>query len=566
MSDQPQRIKRSEAIARAGGLDALADWLRANNFNPVPVNLLYPDVPLEDEGVYYNGIDWAAIVAATYISRRENWPAILADDIPRELRELPTDECARLLDQHLPAVLTAWGEDGPGEAGLYEWRLGSDNTWRPLPKEPFIDNAAATVQAYLAKWDSPLLLSDVQRMWSAAALLPADGRFVRLPGSANAGSTTYDRPEGWRANAVWPPRWAEACARAIRDANWVDSPDYGQGYIQPRPPRPLTYAELDAIALAIADLANWTKTGHWNDAPSFIGIPALMAAAGIADLTEPQFQRVLKPYVRAFQPELKESTYSRTLEDGTAVRESGFKATLVIEPEEVGPGRTIPGHIGRSDRIAWTHWLANGTTLLVAALADSPMRVQSAWGALRGALIPARGGSVSPFGYTYLPEATLKRGAVGSKRTLQILAPAADPEKLNQDQDALLILDQRSGRPDGRPTITSQEPAAFIRNWLTTPLPDVVDVADLILEMARDGRYTFLSGFNASGRYLTNRDRWAMAISRRTREHFTALRAAEAEQEAIAAVAEQIVVHEDEATYDPPDETPAPTAPEPVPA
>ena len=51
MSDQPQRIKRSEAIARAGGLDGLADWLRANNFNPVPVNLLYPDVPLEDEGV-----------------------------------------------------------------------------------------------------------------------------------------------------------------------------------------------------------------------------------------------------------------------------------------------------------------------------------------------------------------------------------------------------------------------------------------------------------------------------------------------------------------------------------
>ena len=56
MSDQPQRIKRSEAIARAGGLDALADWLRANNYNPIPVNLLYPDVPLEDEGVYYNGI------------------------------------------------------------------------------------------------------------------------------------------------------------------------------------------------------------------------------------------------------------------------------------------------------------------------------------------------------------------------------------------------------------------------------------------------------------------------------------------------------------------------------
>ena len=123
MSDQPQRIKRSEAIARAGGLDALADWLRANNFNPVPVNLLYPDVPLEDEGVYYNGIDWAAIVAATYISRRENWPAVMADDIPRELRELPTDECARLLDQHLPAVLTAWGEDGPGEGGLYELSL-----------------------------------------------------------------------------------------------------------------------------------------------------------------------------------------------------------------------------------------------------------------------------------------------------------------------------------------------------------------------------------------------------------------------------------------------------------
>ena len=153
-----------------------------------------------------------------------------------------------------------------------------------------------------------------------------------------------------------------------------------------------------------------------------------------------------------------------------------------------------------------------------------------------------------------------------SKRTLQILAPAADPEKLNQDQDALLILDQRSGRPDGRPTITSQAPAAFIRNWLTTPLPDVVDVADLVLEMARDGRYTFLCGFNASGRYLTNRDRWAMAISRRTREHFTALRAAEAEQEAIAAVAEQIVVYEDKATYDPPEEKPAPTAPEPVPA
>lgn len=566
MSDQPQRIKRSEAIARAGGLDALANWLRANNFNPVPVNLLYPDVPLEDEGVYYNGIDWAAIVAAIYISRRENWPAIRGDDIPGELRALPAEEQAGLLNDHLPIALIAWGEDGPGEAGRYEWRLGGDAFWRPLPKDPFVDHAAATVQDYLARWESPLLLSDVQRLWSAAALLPGDGRGVRLPTSGSAGGTDYDRPEGWRPGAVWPSRWAEACARAIRDANWVDSADYGQGYIQPRPPRPLTYAELDAIARHIADPGNWTKSGHWNDAPSFIGIPALMAAAEIADLTEPQFQRVLKPYVRAFQPELKESTFNRTLEDGTTIREIGFKANLVIDPEEAGPGRTIPGHIGRSDRIAWTHWLTHGTTLLVAALADSPMRVQSAWGALRGALIPARGGTVSPFGYTYLPEATLKRGAVGSKRTLQILAPAADPEKLNQDQDALLILDQRAGCPDGGQTITSQEPAAFIRNWLTTPLPDVIDVADLILEMARDGRYTFLSGFNASGRYLTNRDRWAMAISRRTREYFTARRAAEAEQEAIAAVAEQIVVHEGEATYDPPEEIPAPTAPEPVPA
>jgi hypothetical protein len=555
MRDQPQRIKRSEAIARAGGLDALADWLRANNYNPVPVNLLFPDVPLEDEGVYYNAIDWAAIVAAIYIGRRENWPAILAGDLPREMRELPSEECARLLNEHLPAVLAAWGDDGPGEAGHYEWRLGSDTIWRPLPREPFVDHAAAVVGAYLAKWDSPLLLSDVQRLWSAAALLPDDGRGVRLPGSV--GGYAYDRPEGWRANDLWTPLWTEACARAIRDANWVDSPDYGHGYIQPRPPRPLTYAELDAIALYLADLSHWSKSGPWHDAPSFISIPALMAAAGIADLTEPQFQRVLKPYVRAFQPELKESTFSRTLEDGTTVRDSGFKANLVIDPEEVSPGRTIPGYVGRSDRIAWTHWLAHGTTLLVAALADSPMRVQSAWGALRGALIPARGGTVSPFGYTYLPEATLKRGAVGSKRTLQILAPAADPEKLNQDQDALLILDQRTGHPDGSQTITSQEPAAFIRNWLTTPLPDVVDVFDLVLEMARDGRYTFLFGFNASGRYLTNRDRWAMAISRRTREHFTALREAEAEQEAIAAVAEQIVIYDDEAEYD---------APEPVPA
>ena len=230
MSDQPQRIKRSEAIARAGGLDALADWLRANNYNPMPVNLLYPDVPLEDEGVYYNGIDWAAIVAAITISRRENWPAIPADDLPRELRELPAAEQARLLNEHLPAVVTAWGEDDPGEAGAYEWRLG-DNLWRPLPREPFVDHAAGVVQAYLAKWESPLLLSDVQRLWSAAALLPDDGRGLRLPQSGNVGNYTYDRPEGWRPNGVWTPRWAEACARAIRDANWVDSPDYGHGYI-----------------------------------------------------------------------------------------------------------------------------------------------------------------------------------------------------------------------------------------------------------------------------------------------------------------------------------------------
>ena len=566
MSDQPQRIKRGDAIAQAGGPDALADWLRAHNYNPVPVNLLYPDVPLEDEGIYYNAIDWATLVAASYVSHRDGWPAILAQDLPPELRALPAAACAGLLNDHLPAVLAAWGDDGAGEAGRYAWWLGHDGIWRPLPTAPFFDRAAAAVQAYLAKWDSPLPVSDVQRLWTAAVLLPDDGRFVRLPTSANAGRLSFDRPEGWRGNLVWPPGWAEACAQAIGAANWVESPDYGPGYIQPRPPRPLTYAELDAIAAHLADPAHWTKTAAWHDAPAFIGIPALMAAAGITDLSEPQFQRVLKPYVRAFQPELKEATFSRARDDGTAVRDNGFKATLVIDPAETGPGRTIPGAIGRSDRIAWTHWLAHGTTLLVAALADSPMRVQSAWGALRGAILPARGGALSPFGYAYLPEASLKRGAVGSKRTLQILAPAADPEKLNQDQDALLILDQRTVQPDGCQTITSQAPAAFIRNWLTTPLPDVIDVADLILEMARDGRYTFLFGFNASGRYLTHRDRWAMAIGRRTREHFTALREAEAEREAVAAVAEQIVVHEDQATYDPPETAPAPTLPEPAPA
>jgi hypothetical protein len=36
-----------------------------------------------------------------------------------------------------------------------------------------------------------------------------------------------------------------------------------------------------AIARHIADPGNWTKSGHWNDAPSFIGIPALMAAAAM---------------------------------------------------------------------------------------------------------------------------------------------------------------------------------------------------------------------------------------------------------------------------------------------
>ena len=50
------------------------------------------------------------------------------------------------------------------------------------------------------------------------------------------------------------------------------------------------------------------------------------------------------------------------------------------------------------------------------------------------------------------------------------------------------------------------------------------------------------------------------------REHFTALREAEAEREVVAAVAEQIVVHEDQATYDPPETAPAPRVPEPAPA
>ena len=78
-------------------------------------------------------------------------------------------------------------------------------------------------------------------------------------------------------------------------------------------------------------------------------------------------------------------------------------------------------------------------------------------------------------------------------------------------------------------TVTAPEPEDFLRTWLTTPLPDVVDIGQLILRMMLARRCEIVLGFNASGLHLYQRGAWEREISAMVREYFEERRAAAGE-------------------------------------
>ena len=81
-------------------------------------------------------------------------------------------------------------------------------------------------------------------------------------------------------------------------------------------------------------------------------------------------------------------------------------------------------------------------------------------------------------------------------------------------------------------TVTAPEPEDFLRTWLTTPLPDVVDIGQRILRMMLARRCALVLGFNAGGLHLYRRGAWEREISAMVREYVEGRRAAEAASEA----------------------------------
>ena len=115
---------------------------------------------------------------------------------------------------------------------------------------------------------------------------------------------------------------------------------------------------------------------------------------------------------------------------------------------------------------------------------------------------------------------------------MQIYSPAAIPDLYTSETDNIAIVDQRQRDGDGNLTVAAPEPADFLRTWLTTPLPDIVDIGQLILRMMMARRCESVLGFNASGLHLYQRGAWEREISAMVREYFEERRAAEAASEA----------------------------------
>jgi hypothetical protein len=73
---------------------------------------MYPDVAIEDEGLYYEPVDHAALLKDLIVDSADRWPLIEAYRLPEAIKSLPPKEVARLLEQYLPIVLIdAEGEE-----------------------------------------------------------------------------------------------------------------------------------------------------------------------------------------------------------------------------------------------------------------------------------------------------------------------------------------------------------------------------------------------------------------------------------------------------------------------
>jgi hypothetical protein len=256
----------------------------------------------------------------------------------------------------------------------------------------------------------------------------------------------------------------------------------------------------------------------------------LMAAAGVEDLGEGSFKRALKPLLVAFVPSVTPGARTFTNEAGEPETLDGLIATLIATPEEQGPRGSIPCSLGNADQAEATAYLASSSTFFLLALAGPPMRIQSNYAVWRTQIRPNKRGRVHPFGWiSYNGESVAYKGAAGDLRTLQVYSPAAIPDLYTSETDNIAIIDQRQRDSDGNLTVTASEPADFLRTWLTTPLPDIVDIGQLIMRMMLARRCEMVLGFNASGLHLHQRAAWEREISAMVREHFEQQRAAAVE-------------------------------------
>ena len=527
METKPQAIKRQDAIKAAGGPEKLDAWLQANNYSTTPVGRMFPDVAIEDEGLYYEPIDYAGLLRNFYIDSAGRWPLIEAYRLPEAVRSLSPGETARLLGQYLPIVLI--DAEGQHHRDAYYWAHNNDgrySKYKPLPERLYAEQGATALARYLGEYDFPISHSEAQTVWLRNALLPEGGALV-VENSGNLGDRRFYDPQGWAQDAYWSSLAAELFWEAVQAAGWVKQPEYPDSYITPKPPRSLTYEEITAVRLHMAGAEQWRQVGDRYNHKEFMPLGDLMRAAGLEELGEGNFKRALKPFLGAFVPSVSAGVRTFSNEAGEPETVDGLIATLVATPEEQGPGGTIPCSLGNADQAEATAYLASNSTFFLLALAGPPMRIQSNHAVWRTQMRPNKHGRVHPFGWiSYNGEGVAYKGAAGDLRTMQIYTPAAIPDLYTSETDNIVIVDQRSRDADGRLTVTAPDPADFLRTWLTTPLPDVVDVGQLMLRMMQARRCEMVLGFNASGLHLHLRSAWEREISTMVREYFEAQRAA----------------------------------------
>ncbi len=216
MEQKPEAIKRIDAIRAAGGPEHLDAWLQANNYSTIPVSRMYPDVPFEDEGLYYEPVDYAGLLRNLVIDSAGRWPLIEAYRLPEAIKGLPPQEAARLLGQHLPIILV----DASGEEhrDLYHWAHNNDgrySKYKPMPDRCYAEKAAAALARYLGEYDFPISHAEAQGVWLRNALLP-DGGAIAIENSGNLRDRRFYDPQGWERDTYWSSFHAELFWEAVR--------------------------------------------------------------------------------------------------------------------------------------------------------------------------------------------------------------------------------------------------------------------------------------------------------------------------------------------------------------